>query len=71
MFKERSLKPFTELRRLENVEMLSVTPCVERRRCRCGFSCFEFQTIVSVQNLVVAVDRCFAVTGTRTGEYGK
>ena len=34
-----------ELCRLENVEMLSVTSCVERRRCRCGLSCFKFQTI--------------------------
>ena len=25
--------------------MFSVTSCVERRRCRCGFSCFKFQTI--------------------------
>ena len=32
---------FTELRRLENVEMLSVTSCVERRR----LSCFKFQII--------------------------
>ena len=27
----------TELRRLENIEILSVTSCLERRRCRCGF----------------------------------
>ena len=30
---------------LENVEMLSVMSCVERRRCFCGFSCFKFQNI--------------------------
>ena len=35
---------FTELRCLENVEMLSVTSCVERLRCCRGFYCFKFQT---------------------------
>ena len=33
---------FYSLRRLANVdEMFSVTSCVERRRCRCGFSSIE------------------------------
>ena len=34
------------LRRLANVEMFSVTLCVERKLWQCcGFSCFKFHTI--------------------------
>ena len=43
------------LRRLANVEMFSVMSCVERRRCRCGFSCLKFKFNIWVLHYRISI----------------